>query len=1058
MKKAIYIFLVGFLLFFFIQFSHSQIVINEVSTANDAVIADEEGDFEDWIELYNPTNATISLNKYTFLYEVPNEIPVSWTFPEIFIKPKQHLLIFASKKDRKEVIDHWEVPIFPDSIWRYKVNTTSGPAANWYQPTYSDASWLQGVGGFGYGDGDDQTNTGTTSSVYLRKLFSVTDTGKCPLGVLKVDYDDAFVAYLNGVEIARSNIGVYGDHPAYTVSAIGEHEAKVYQDTVPPVEGWEYYFIPKQVIRSALKPGNNVLSIQAHNHAAGFDDLSVRPYFILGVTDTTAMYPSIPFEVYMHTNFSLSNAKGFVISLKDSLGNLSDTHTFQPQNMQVNNSKGRNPDGGNNWCYFHVPTPDDTNDITQCFGNYAQQPSFNLPSGFYSGTQTLSVTVPPGAYVSYTRNGDTPDGSDPVYTAPITIDSTQVIRARAFSSAGSDLPSKTITSTYFINENISAQVISLCTDSVNLWDWQTGIYVKGPGADSIIPYRNANFWMDWKRQANIEFFDLNDTLGFEQECAIAIHGNYTRSFPQRSFRVYANDDYGDPYMNYQIFQDKNINKFRSFNIRNAGFDWNTCHMRDRLMHKMAQNTNIDVMDGEPVVLFLNGQYWGLYEMRERQDEYYLAENHNVDPENVDLLRFEGDIVKGTNTAFFNMAQYIGSNNMAIQANYDSALKLIDLPNYCDYFIAEIYYDNYDWIYFFGGSNNIKIWRTITPPGKWRYILWDVDLGLRANAPNPIWGIGTYFTCEDNNLGNLIASSSTGSVHASMFGSLLANNAFRNYFITRYADLMNTTFHPVNFRKKIYQMRDEMLPDMARQFAKWAGPVHIFPPLPAYAGRATDIPSWMAEVDTMADYTGCRPYHVRDSLQAEFSLVKQVDITLDVSPAGAGNIKLNTINKLDSLPWTGVYFDGVPVTMTATANTGYVFSHWQSPILIPTPVNTTSVTLNVTTNELFTAYFTPIPPNVNSIESSLMLSVFPNPFSGDFSLSYTLLAGAKVSVKLYDRIGQEVAGLLSSEGKVKPGTYNLKVDSRNYSLTSGVYFIQFTAGEFSKMIKLVKTND
>lgn len=1048
MKIPLRLFLSGFIIAFISQLSYSQVVINELSSANDAIISDEDGDFEDWIELYNPTGTIISLNKYSFLYEVPNEAPVTWTFPNVAIKPKQHLLVFASKKDRKVVIDHWEVPVFADSTWKYKVNTTSGPAPNWYQPTYLDASWLQGKGGFGYGDGDDQTNTGPAYSVYLRKQFSISDTSKYPLGILMIDYDDAFVVFLNGVEVSRSNIGAYGDHPNFDVSAYEEHEAHLYQG------GDQEFFLVQ--LKKNLRPGNNVLAIQAHNYSSGLDDLTVMPWLIIGNTDTTKNFLSFPADFRMHTNFSLSSSEGFRLTLKDSLGAIKDSLTLGPKNMQPNNSKGRNPDGSASWCLFWAPSPSDTNDITQCFGTYAAKPSFNLPAGFYTGPQTLSITVPAGTAVFYTRNGNAPLWTDSMYTGPITIDSTQVIRARAFALSGNDLPSHTITNSYFINENITLPVISLCTDSVNLWDWNTGIYVSGPNADTALPYANSNFWMPWKKQAHTEFFAKNKVLGFEQDCATEIHGNFSRAWPQKSFRIMANDDYQDPYINYKLFPQKNIVKFKSFNIRNAGIDWNTCHFRDRLMHDIVQGkTDNDVMDGEACVLFLNGQYWGVYEMRERQDENYVAGNHNVSPDSIDLLRFEGDILEGSNSAFYDMVGFMANNNMAIQTNYDSAQKLIDIENYSDYFITETYYNNWDWIWTdiankSQNSNNIKFWRGTNPVTKWRYILWDTDLGMGLFD-------GASANCPQNLFGTIIDPVITSpSLHVVMLKSMLQNTSFKNYFVNRYCDLMNTIFHPDTVLAKINDVRNELLPEMARQFARWnGGPITIFGVWDV--GRSVDVPTWLNEIDSLEEFVSCRPYSVRDSLQAEFALTKQVDVTLDVSPVGAGKIHLNTIDP-GPFPWTGIYMDGVPVTMTAIPNTGYTFLHWQSPTLIPTPVSTLSVSLNVTLNETFTAYFAPIPPGVDPIEASFGLNVYPNPFTDNFSLHYSLDRSSDVSISLFDLLGQEVIQLVSAGQAQDAGAHSLEVKLGDYKLSGGIYFLKFTSQGFSRMIRLVKTDN
>jgi len=1049
------IFLISLFSYFPIS-SFSQVVINEVCPANDATIADDVGDYEDWMELYNPTNTIINLKNYKFIYEEPDEATVTWTFPEVLIYPYSHYSIWCSEKDRKDFIDHMEVPVFPNVPWRYTVNYPSSvePDPNWRNISFNDTGWLQGPGGIGYGYSNgvndvtliDTTIFGAPISLYMRQTFFVPDTSKFNIGIVYLDVDDGYVAYLNGVEIGRGNVGSYGVPSAFNEFAYDEHQA------VGTGNGSGANWVDKELLHSALLPGNNVFCIQTHNYESfgGMGDMSSYPFFILGAKDTSiTFFPFAWDPMQLHPNFSLSNTDGFTISLKDSLGNLMDKQTFLPNCVQPNNSRGRTPDGANTWCLFYFPTPNDTNDVSPCFDSYLPSTSFSVsPSGgFYQTNQTLTITTAPGIVVFYSKNGNNPTPSDIYYQGPIIIDSTQVIRMRAFDTTWTKLMSQTITNTYFINETFSVPVISLALDSLSLWDTLTGIYMMGPNAQPTIPYQNANFWMDWKKQGHTEFFTQNKTLGFEQDCALGIHGNFSRAWPQKSFRVYANDDYMDPYINYKIFPDKNIDKFRSFNIRNAGIDWNTCHFRDRLMHKITQDkTDIDMMDGEPCVLFLNGQYWGVYEMRERQDEYYLAENHNVSPDNVDLLRFEGDILEGSNAAFYDMVQYIGLNDMTMQTNYDSALKLIDLENYCDYFIAETYYNNYDWFWTdlannTQGTNNIKFWRTIKPASKWRYILWDTDLGMslfdgtNVNCPNNLFGITTD---------PIITSPS---VHILMFRSMLTNTTFKNYFLNRYCDLMNTIFYPENVIDKVHDIRDELMPEMARQFTIWNTPIPIFGIWTV--GRSTDVPSWLAEIDTLEEFVNCRPYYVRDSLQTEFSMVKQVDVTLNVSLAGAGNIKLNTINKLESLPWTGVYFDGNPITMTATPNTGYKFLHWQSSNLISSPNKNSSVTINVTQNETFTAYFEKL---------ELDFSVYPNPFADEFTLTYELTKEMQASVKTFDVLGREVAEIVSEDNLQKEGVYTVNVSADKYPLASGLYFITFTAGEFSKTIKIIRTKD
>lgn len=1017
-------------LFFILLFdvsSYTQIVINEVSSATYSKFLDEDGSQEDWFELYNTSSVIINLKNYEITRDENGNIK-SWTFPNILIKGNSYLTIFCSEKNRTDWFDHWEVPVYANNMWKYFIGT-SEPPPTWRDITFNDASWQSGIGGIGYGDGDDSTIISPISSLYMRKTFTIADTSKIAIGALLIDYDDAFVAYLNNVEIARSNIGIYGDHPAFNKLGYKEHEAQMYQNG--NFSGG--YWIPANVIDSVLKPGLNVFSIQTHNFVDGMDDLSCIPYLLIGVSDTTVTYFPFPATVHLHTDFNLTNT-GQILTLKNPAGNIVDQQTIGY--LEMNHSRGRIPDGSNNWCILNKPTPDSTNNLVYCYYGYENPPSFNLSSGFYQGTQSVSISGNSSSTIHWTKDGSIPTLGSPIYTSAVSVPSSRVMRARNFSVNANMLPSSIITNTYFINENISLPVVSLSTNSDYLFDWNYGIYVLGPNADiSSPPFFGANFWQDWSRPAHIEFFDNNDQQAFELDAEIKMQGNWSKTFPQRGFSIKAKDDYGGYPISYRLFPDKPVTVFKSFNIRAAGSDWNKCHMRDRLNQKNVQQfTHIDIMDGRPCVLFINGTYWGVYELREKQDKFYIANNNNVDQDKIDFLEFDGSIIEGSNKGFLNMVNYIGANNMAIQANYDSVQKMLDIENFADYFIVETYIINVDWLGDY--TNNIKYWRTNNPVGKWRYMLWDTDISLgRSN--------------DTTNMLKRAINPPTSNPHSVMLKSLLNNTEFKNYFVNRYCDLINTIYLPYKFRKKADDLHDEMLPEMARHFVLWGN----FDSLPSpwntyypYSGLAPDVPYWEANIDTMKMFMSNRPFYALNQIQSQFSLIKQVDITLDVLPVGAGEIQLNTISP-DSLPWTGTYFDGVPITMTVTPNPGYKFLYWKSPIIIQTPIANNSLTINVTNNDSFTAYFQKI---------NFTFDIFPNPCIDNFNITYEIPEETQISLKVFDVVGKEVIDLISNNNFQPAGIYTLNVDTRKYSLSDGIYFIKFSTSDFSKIVKIVKT--
>ncbi|MFA4851159.1 MAG: CotH kinase family protein [Bacteroidales bacterium] len=934
----------------------SQVVINEICSRNATIIYDEDGDNEDWIELYNTGTSPINLNGYFISDDNLNY--QKWQFPNVTIQPYSFLTLFASGKDRKKTIDHWETAVYAEDQWRGIIPDSTTDTL-WREPPFNDAGWILGNGGFGYGDGDDQTVvTPPVSSIYIRKTFNIVDTSEIGSAILNVDYDDAFVAYLNGIEIARKNIGEPGFHPVYNELAYQEHEALMYQGMLP-----EKFFIPEEYLKLFIHNGPNVLAIEVHNISESSSDMTLIPYLHFAIKDNSNNYGTPPswFEMgvsRLHINFKLA-AEGETLYLLDAFSNLIDQKTYPY--TQLDNSSGRQPDGNTNWVLFGIPTPDASNNTSTSYTQYVTDPVFSLNAGYYNVPQSLSISCSfPASNIRYTIDGSNPTQTSSLYTTAVSIDSTMVIKARAFATTA--LPSHIITNTYFINDSSTLCVVSISTQPDKLWDWNSGIYVLGPNAEPETPNFNANFWQDWEIPAQIEFFLPNGNIEFEQDVGMRIGGNYSRSFPQKSFKIYARDKYGDPDIDYKLFPDKNIQNYKRFILRNSGTDWNNTHFKDAFTHKSVQkNTHIDIQDYRPSLVYLNGQYWGVLNMREKINKFYLEENYGVNPDSVDLLAYEGSVVEGSNENFINMAYFIIHNDMADSANYEIAKGWLDVENFYDYFITEIYYNNWDW-----PQNNIKYWREQKPDAKWRYILWDIDNGLSQ-----------YFF---NDLNRILTM--TDNAHTLMLTKLLKNNSAKNYFINRYADLINTCFYPDNLRDLAFMMRDSIASEMPRHFAKWGDGTSY----PDYSnmegwGNFDNWYNWNIG-QSLIDFVSFRPEFVRNHIENQFSLNKQVVVTLKVEPADAGRIKINTIIP-DSLPWAGIYFDGNPITLTAIPKPGYEFAFWNSVLILQNPDYNQTITLNPDTNDVFTAYFfgSPDTPRITFSEINYNSASYPD--AGDW---------------------------------------------------------------------------
>jgi hypothetical protein len=915
--------------------SSAQVVINEVQTSNLNTIVDEYGNADDWIELYNTSAADAVLTGFRLSDDIQQ--PDKFIFPDFTLPAHDHVLIFASGFEKTVQGGHWETAVNATDTWKYRANTTAPPDTNWRNLSFNDNTWSSGAGGIGYGDGDDNTTISLCVSLYMRKTFTITDTSKIADAILNMDFDDAFVAYLNGVEIARSFIGVAGPRPAWNATADAGHEAVMYQGMLP-----DSFMLNMNMVRNAIINGTNVLAIEVHNLAANNQDMSAIPFLSLKMKDATTMFgPTPPWftmgqsKDYFHADFKLSRT-GEGVYLFDPVSILQDSVTVN--SLELDDSYARNPDGSTQWCFTNQPTPDSINSTGLCKTGYATIPLFSLLAGFYSGTQSLTLTTSfPGGVIHYTTNGNTPDGSSPIYSGPITLSTTQTVRARVY--ALNVLPSPVVTNSYLINFDCKLPVYVLSTDSANLWDYNTGIYVEGPNAQSGVPHWGANYWMGWQKNVSLEYFDKDKNRAFHFNAGLSVTGGWSRAANQKPLEISMGDRYGLGELNYPLLSEKPWVGFDDFVIHTAGNDRGVAHMRDALMERLLVPTYVDHISFEPCLLFMNGQQWGVYYTRENDDHHFIKSNYGYDKNEVDLLKesyfFAGmEVKQGSDTAFFTMYNY-AMNTPFADVNYLPVMNtMMDIQNMTDYFAAETFYPNGDWMG--GANNNLKMWRPRTSNGRFRYLSYDFDFG---------YGLVDALTSD------VLAEALAANPHnyqSDLFAHLIQNPQFKNYFINRYADLMNTIWLPANVTSIANAFRDSLRHDMHYEFENgWYG---------------SDTNQWKNNITDMLNFAGQRPAYARSFIQNDLAMAGQVLLTLDVSPPGSGRIQISTITP-STLPWSGVYFNGNPVTITAIPNPGFTFDHWHSNVVISVNDFNQSTTKNFTSSDQVTAFFTGSPATV-----------------------------------------------------------------------------------------------
>lgn len=887
--------------------------INEVMSSNSGVIVDEDGDTPDWIEFYNAGSVSVNLSGYGISDDKAE--PFKWTFPSYVVNPGNYLLVFASDKDRKVIPSYWNTIIAQGDDWKYLVPVAE-PATNWRTASFNDANWNTGKSGFGMGDNDDATIVTVNRSIFLRKKFTITSIVNINQLLLQMDYDDGFVAYLNGVEIARAQMVGKGSLPRFDVLASGQHEAIIYNNGEP-----EKFVVNNPA--SLLKTGENILAIQVHNQDITSSDLSAIPFLSISTTDKPVSPRVVDIlklkDSGFHTNFKL-DGDGESLYLTNASGILVDSVRVAP--LMINYSYGRSSKDASKWVMYGVSTPGEENKGEEFSGQMPPKPVFGTPAGVYPTPMKTAISTPDkNDTIYYTLDGTIPTRQSAMVVREVDLPVSKVVKARILKSGM--LPGEVVTNSYIIYNNHDLPVVSISMNPTDLWDYNTGIYVDGPGWTRDNPHFGANYWMDWERACHFELMESTGKKVTEVDAGISIFGNWSRANAQKSLAIYCRKGYGYEDIEYKIFKERPYENYKNIILRNSGNDWNNTMFRDALIHGLTYGLNLDQQAYRPSIIFLNGEYWGIQNIREKINEHMIAQHHDVDPDNISILENHGYVIQGDDTDYWAMFNYAENNSLTTQRNYTKMLEYIDVESFIDYWATQIYVRNHDW-----PGNNIRYWKINNLSGRWRWILYDTDFGMTSPTENTV-----AFALSPNGPGWPNPPWST-----LLFRKLTENPVFLTQFINRFADLLNTNFKADNVNKAIDQKSAAITNEIEYHLKRWSGG--------AKSG-------WLYNVQSMKSFANARPTYVFSHLRQQFGYQIQQLISVKTDTM-QGLIQLNSL-KLRTFPWKGYYFPDVPITLTAIPKVGYKFAKWTG-----ITTGSTSATVKVTpqANLSITAVFEP----------------------------------------------------------------------------------------------------
>lgn len=829
-----------------------EVLINEVMTSNGSTLADADGDFPDWIELYNPGDEAIDLSGF-FLSANPDD-PFAWSFPDgSILSPGDFLLVFASGKD-------------------------SGP-----------------------GDGvdrrpDDGSDDGTAAAVELPPGSSRLDIGAAP-------------------------------HTSFTLSSGGTAVLLTAADRRTRVDHTDVPAIPRDTSWGRREDGLFVTYIDP---TPGQDNSGARRYTPVQFSREGGFFRQ-PFQLELSSPHPEVQIYYTLDGSDPTPGRPGSTTRQYRRPLDI---RDRTPEPNR---LANIPTT-----IPEADFWYWQEPYGDV----FKGTPVRAI-----AWDGTARSG---------------IHST----------------------TYFVHEDgadaFPMGVVSIQANPEDLFSYEHGIYVPGRVYDEHDDF--VGNWMrhpaNWSGRdeipAHIEFYEPDGYRGFSVPAGVRIHGGFSRAHPLKSLRLYARKDYDRVnYFRHSVFPEavrrtdhSHLTAHKRLMLR-SGQSLFRSHLQDAITHDHVRpHVEVDLLHYRPVIHFINGEYWGIKNLRERFDRFFLANSYGIDPAEVIIL--EGPLgypsqldwgEPGEDQDFRDLLRYVEEHDMSDPGHYERVARWMDIDSFIDYNIVRIYSGDPD-----GVTKHVSMWRVRReydpelPPGldgRWRWHTWDLDNALMflqndmmtfyandrrlqdyIDAAKPEQTGRTGQTdpeaVDPELLGDQAAQRSAAVQHVynprytTLIAGLLQNQEFRHRFVNRFADLMNSLYRPDIYAAAIEDAAELLEPEMQRHIERWRYPA--------------SLAFWRSQVDSHIRFARQRPavqtQHIIEYFQLRgFPPVGTATVTITL-PSTGGTVRLNTITLNRGLPgtepgetgdWNGTYFAGIPIEIEAQPDPGWVFTGWQGSV-------------------------------------------------------------------------------------------------------------------------------
>ena len=790
--------------------------INEFMASNATTICDSFGSYSDWIELYNSTDTDMDISGFGISDNLSQ--PMKYRFPDgTTIAAKGYLVVFCSGN---EGMQNGELHA-PFGLRSYGEDVVIANRAGRIIDSYSfknqetDVSMARIPDGAGEFQSNSQPSPGYPNTGAGYSAFDAAN--RLPLG------------------------GVYISEFGGSAGSVASDWVELYNST-----------------GSAVNLAGYGISNNPKNPAKWvFPDISIEPgeYLLLYATGSADKAQ----KKNLKLNFCISST-GEALFFFDPNGKLIDK--LSAGRMRSGQSYGR--DGSDNRFYYAEPTPGAQNG--KGYEGITQLPAFSVTPGIYDNAVTVAITAGEGETIRYTTDCTTPNASSEVYSGELSISKNSVIRAAAFRDGY--LSGDVATATYLFRSdgvNHALPVVTLVTDPDNLWNSKTGIYATGdqfdPDAASYADtlksatYYQAKFATEeqvdtiWEKPAAFSLFDDNGKQVFTQNVGIRIAGSFGRGRAQKGFNVIARKEYGKGSMEYPFFENRPYTEYKAVVLRAGAQDQNRSKIRDELASGLLEGTDINILYQayRPTVLYLNGEYWGVYFMKEKRNRFFVAQHENTE-NNVDLAIGKGFKQRsyGDNSDWVSLYEYATTHDLSASDAYNYVAERMDVDSFRDYMIAEIYNGNTD-------TYNFQYYRL--KGGKWKFIFYDFCWGFQSPG--------------HETLAFRMGKTPSDVCSAKLFAAMLQNKGWRDSFCRRFGELLNTAFAPERVSALIEELYGYVEPEIKREREKFNKDTFMGVKQPntnlgTYEG-------FQSEISKLKDFAQRRPEELKRQLQSNLGL-------------------------------------------------------------------------------------------------------------------------------------------------------------------------------------------